>query len=256
MADKPDVVIELSQEGHDVTNTGDENMIWSSRWPSVKLARDPVFNIAAQNVAQDYDHGWGESTAFFTYETSGGTSRPASSTIYSRLYMNNDKLKWIPGGGEPATPLSLKIFMTDIRLDKNFLAEVFSTGGEPSSINRSQVVALSKPGKDVTSEDLRDFVFHSYCRSPMLHQVAYGTTVNNGLGSYILEAVHNLPYIPFHFVFVKQANGWQILQSANPISGVRVTSDRIIYSTSSAVEASIVVLKEPFTLGSTAGVSS
>ncbi len=253
-AEKPDVVVELSQEGHDVTETGDENMIWSSRWPSIKTAREFVFDIAAQNVAQDYAHNWGESTAFFVYTVGATASRP---NVYSQLRLTDTLLRWIPTGGEPATPLKLKCFVTDIKLEQNFLAEIFSTGGEPSIINRSQVVALSKEGKDVTSDDLRDFVFHSYCRSPMLHQVVNTTTaaVSSGPGVNGVDAVHGLPYTPMHFAYKKTASGWQHVVGIGGTEGVFVMADRIRYGNSLAgVEVSLVVWKDPFNLGAVANV--
>ena len=254
MEEKPEIVIELSQEGYDVETAGDENLLFSSQWPSVKYGREVTFSIPNQNNAATYDHDWGEATAFFAYVVGASASEPSA---FPQLAITDTQLKWAGGTGITSA-LELKVFITDIKLEQNYLAPMYNVGAEPSAINRDYLVALSKEGYDVESEDLRNFVFHSYCRSPMLHQVVHGTTaaVASGPGVNGVDAVHGLSYRPMHFVYKKTAAGWVQVVGVGGTEGAFVMSDRIRYgNTASGVEASVIVWKDPFTLTSIANVT-
>lgn len=253
MAEKKRIVVALSQEGYNVETAGDENMVWSSDWRSVHYGQEFIFDIANQQIAQNYDHNLGKAVAFFVYRVGTATSEPE---VNNSLFMTTTQLKWVPNGGEPAAPLKLKVFITDIDLKKNYLAPVFSTGGSPTTINRRYVIALSRKGKSVHSTDLRDFVFHSYCRSPLLHQVSNGVAAPvSGAGVNGVDAVHGLPYVPMNFCYKNTADGWMQLSGIGGGEGVFILSDRVRYgNTALGAEATVIVFKDPFNLGLTASV--
>jgi hypothetical protein len=141
-----------------------------------------------------------------------------------------------------------RYYIFGIDIEQDFEAPVLQSGDstevDPDANNYG--IRVSKEGKSVFSEDLRDFTIHSGTRSPLIHSVDVGTYTTSAT----VTITHNLGVVPFPMLY------WEF--NANPGKWVHLSS-RAAASTTTTVSFtnnagatgdrySLVILKEPLTI--------
>lgn len=253
MADVNDIGIKGSQLGYDVTSLQDYLQSFNSSWPHLKLSDTAVFS---SNVS----HGLGYPPFYIITSSAAdfGADGRVQQTAGDRFAVDSTTLTRFSGASTPR----YFIFRQDLTVD--FTATT-PTGTTPTStVDRNFGFKLTKPGKDVTSTDMRDFSLHSSTIAPFIHMVKNVSMTNTG-GGLGLEATvtHGLGYTPLAFVFMKpNANGYGLPASSYgyvmPPAGVSgryytVNSTSVYVTADSASfpntpQLSVVILKNPFTL--------
>jgi hypothetical protein len=139
--------------------------------------------------------------------------------------------------------------------------------GGNTTYNYDYGIKIAKPDKNIESTDMRDYIMHTRCGSPMVLAVKTEATIhpdNIGpvvAGANVIKYTHNLGYPTLIFGYIKVDSGGTYglisytgkylyvpapLQSqAFPITFTNGIETFIGYDTSVAVGASIIVLRNP-----------
>jgi hypothetical protein len=254
-------VVKLAQPGFDVKTAGDENLIYNSNWPLLKIYKQGSAIIP--DVTQSYTvttHDLKFTPFFFffsnatlnTWLASGAISNERRSDFFGPigdgfLGIDHERLFYTPQGS-PGTSGSLRIYYYIFALDLStpYKAPIIKTGGVGGGDSKT-VFKLAKESKDTSSNDLDDYIVHSRARSPLIHSVTPGTigpdpASTTGFG---LTVYHDLGYSPLFFGFEGQADGSYI-----PIpTGVSfIGNDKYVQKSDVVAgdKISIVILKDPF----------
>jgi hypothetical protein len=261
-----DVVIKLAQPGYDVKTAGDENLVYSSQWPLLKIYRQDKFRIPDVTVATTiathdlkfipvfwwfsnatlaaWSNGFGdtlvnEQRSEFFGPTGGGT-----------LSIDANKLNFSPEVNTNVGALNGYYYIFALDLTKQYTAPVVRIGAVSGRGEDKYVFKIAKPGKDVSSHNLDDFIVHSRARSPLIHSVNPGkVTEDLGGGNFGFTVYHDLDYLPMFFGYTKNANGsYSIIYTGQGGSTLFESDEKKIRFTEAANtrEMTIVILKDPF----------
>lgn len=239
-----DFGIKVSQIGQDVTD-GDTQQVFSSSWPVLRIITAKELRDLSHS-ATTIPHNLKFTPAFITY---GPTSDSNLNMPRQNIYADSSNLYWShPGVGSILD--DTYIIVLDVDIETAFKAPQINASTSSQAVSVSDFgIRLTKPTKDVSSKDLRDYIIHSSARSPMLHAVVPGVTDSNGSFSY----THDLPYNPIFFVYAQAltasfGNPYVLL---NNFAGVTTSGSTIsITGALSNTKVSVVILKDPFTINS------
>lgn len=263
--DRPPVV-KLAQPGYDVKTAGDENLIYNSNWPVLKIYQSGPFqtrNIAVQQSIADHDLGFTPVFWYFAntpinlWANTGTASQEARSEFMGPLgdgvlEIDSKSLTYVPNSAFPGVtgPAALYYYLFALDIAKQYTAPIIKLG-DIQGARGSRVFKIAKPGKDITSDDLFDFILHSRARSPMVHSV---NPTPGTVKSFTVD--HNLTYLPMFFAFEKTARGsYKTLYTGQGgSSSIQSSETQVIFNDSGGKEITIVVLKDPFSAAITIGV--
>lgn len=239
MASEHNIGVKMSQIGWDVKTAGDANLYFSSSWPML-LIQDT--NLAAQGAT--VKHTLNYPPLAFAWNPKDGLSVCGvdSGNIYLPLL--------------GTTPYRYFIFR--VPLNVPYQSDVVKGPLQlPQLADKNFGLKFAKEGKELDSDDLRDFTLHSSARTPLLHAVITGKLGAIGSGDFGgvtgLKWVPDLPYRPVYFAFYS-ADG----VTYNPASTVAQVPPRVNYDSvdkgivlnaaTLSGFGSIVLLKDPLDL--------
>jgi hypothetical protein len=258
-------VIKLAQPGYDVKTAGDENLIYSSLWPLLKIYKQDsytVSDVSQTSVITDHDLNF---VPFFWFFTNNSTSAYQGNVTHAlerrseffgpggdgiRIYGN--KLTFTPSTGNLTGSLKLYYYIFGLDITKQYTAPIVKVGDVRGGSDQKHVFKLAKSGKDIRSNNLDDYVIHSRARSPLIHSVnPTGGAVTN------FTVTHNLGYIPMFFPYTKNSDGSYSLTATGQggASSFLSNENTITFQGSAAKELSIVILKDPFLIDYTVSVN-
>lgn len=237
--------------GYDLNTAVDYLQTFNSSWPLLKVG-------STGNYTGAINHNLG----YYPFYTMASTLTPSSFDQLAGLNgtygVSTSQLVRGSGSGSP------RYYIFRLNLQENFTApHIEGDTTELPTVDNYQF-KISKDGKNIKSNDMRDYSLHSGARSPMVHLVSNGTTTfNSGSSSRERTVNHDLGYIPTAFAFVKPGAGSSLSGLTNenyyilppPVgvsagyyevnnTAVYVNLDSFFFS--SNAEVSIVVLKDPF----------
>ncbi|CAB4176121.1 hypothetical protein UFOVP1522_13 [uncultured Caudovirales phage] len=197
------LVVKLAQPGFNANTAGDQNLVFSSEFPVLKEHMSGVFDIGTyQGLALQsiYEHNLGYTPFFLVFDPQG------QFVLGSNWAVDETKLYFV--NSSPALTGVYRWIIYRLDLFTNYEAPALDVqfaniGGSDDKF----VIKISKEGKDIYSDDLRDFSIHSRARSPLIHKVDAkidwkegGFTVDNHL------VASGLPYSPIAFGFARTAS--------------------------------------------------
>lgn len=256
--DKPPVV-KLAQPGFNVRTAGDENLIYHSSWPLLKIYKEGSYStseIGTRNVIAEHDLGFTPMFWYFAntpinawanFLTAGQTNRSEFMGFVGdgSVEIGPNKLLFEPVSAFPGVTgrSRLYYYIFAIDLAKEFLAPIIKVGDVSGARTSGPVFKLAKEGKSVFSHDLMDFVIHSQARSPLIH------SVNPSPGNVKeFRVSHGLGYLPMFFGYEKTDRGTYKSMPTGQGGSSSFQSDEqsIVFADSGGKELTIVVLKDPF----------
>lgn len=202
-----DIGIKVSQLGKSVENSKDYELLFSSSWPTLKIAFQGSFTIPDQAVDTImFEHNLGYYPAFSLYYADDGFGVYASNYAGSerRIGINKTHLKFFTDTYRSG-PLTIYYYIYLIDVELNFTAPKLDANSASSYYIKDYGFKIAKEGKDINSTDLRDYVIHSGTLTPTIHSVTTGNTLVIGEYSNTGEIVvkHDLGYVPYYYAFYK-----------------------------------------------------
>lgn len=257
--------MKVSQLGYDVLTTGDENLTFSSSWPTLKIYKQGSFTISDDSLEQTItSHGLGYNPAFWVFinDVTLGVGINANNFMFwpsPEFGVNTTELRYFPQNvtGEVITGHYM-IFTTDLTV--NYDAPIIKTAGEQEVIDNDFGFKASDPGVDVNTAVAKDMVITSSMRTPMvqkIHTQAYLAS------SGIISIPHGLPYAPLFYSYGKGAtidpisgtDYWRYLQSDGATTSITTDPDTLNFGASGDLDFTVIICKDPFTLTDTTTVS-
>lgn len=274
-------VIKLAQPGFDVKTAGDENLIYNSNWPNLKIFDQGSFTTnsgaSTPQLIKNHNLGyppliWYTSNDPINYhsklsgDTATGPAVDRSEFLGPTSWfpvVTKDKLIYNAGpGGVNSLDTHFYYYIFALDISKNYIAPIIKTGAIGGAHDSRIKFKIAKPTKNIDSPNLEDYVIHSDARSPLLHSVQVATIGDdsNSVGGVGLTVFHNLGYIPIFFAFrhykddsfFTPGNGtgemWNpVITGTTGGSIFDVDEKKITFSFPvRGVEYSIVILKDPF----------
>lgn len=251
-------VIKLAQPGFDVKTVGDENLIYSSKWPLLPIYKQDsvTFDCSQLDVTlATHDLGFPPVFWYFSnntiaaWENSGVIQQGRRSEIFGpigggTLAVNEKRLFYTSSFPFMSGTSQLYFYIFALDLSVQYNAPIIKTGAVTGGNDGGFVFKIAKPNKNINSHDLSDFVLHSRARSPLIH------SINPSPGTVTQFVVnHNLGYEPMFLAYIKVGGAYQFLQSGQGSAGSLLADTKnITFNDSSGKELTIVVLKDPFLL--------
>lgn len=203
-------VVKLAQPGYDVNTAGDENLIYNSNWPLLKIVASGTFETT--DTATEFqiicEHKLGYPPAFWWFGNMDDTSlNTAEKSKYNtgiavNVGMDEKALYLCTPPGTAFGHIKIEWYIFALDLTKNYTAPQIRVGGVANAESDVKF-KIAKPGKSITSNNLDDFVIHSDTRSPLIHSVTNGVATADGSSptGFSLTATHNLGYEPMMMVY-------------------------------------------------------
>lgn len=252
--------IVASMLGIEVTDAADQDLILSSNFPMLKIDAVKPFTLTSTygNEYTIHTHNYGYPPFFILYQVVGGAL--IQDYFFDEISVTNTAITLFdftsPFVGSDFVPQTRDFVLVVCRnpLTKPYTTPVFRTQSvEAAALNRDYGLITSKPGKDASSTDMRDFTFHSNARNLLIHAVDYREMTTT-----TMTWTNNLPYRPLFFGFISLDSGasFQALYGggqAPPIDQQDDDGNVIIQSFTPAPGTkhygSIWVFKDPFDIG-------
>lgn len=271
------MVVKLAQPGFDVKTAGDENLIYNSNWPLLKIYKTGSFtsnNIGATLgiITEITQHDLGYVPMFWIYSNQpieswsltqtaalGNRSDYIGQVNFVIPTMSRNRLTITSNVSSLNNYISFRYYIFALDLDKQYTAPIIKVGNQTAGKRGKSVFKLAKSGKDINSPNLNDYAIHSDARSPLIHSVNPGIVNEDiGGGSYAFTIYHNLGYAPMFFGYLKGASGSYTQTATGGGGTTKFTADeqKVRYqSTANGQALTIVILKDPFEIDFTVNVT-
>lgn len=263
-------VVKLAQSGQSALEAGDQDLIFSSEWPLLKIYRQGSYQAngsPANDIISTHDLGfvpvfWIFSNNIMNNFLSAGSTGALPMQVTYRSEFNGPT-KFRPSMDKKnfnfitdntfTPPVQFYYYIYALDLEKPYTAPSINLGKQPKGTPPPSVFKIAKSGSPANSSNLEDFVVHSRGRSPLVHAV-YPHTADadssflNGAG---FRFDHNLGYIPMFFLYANTGandtspNRWVLLN----LLGFSSHADEktiTVDTNNPGLQMSLVVLKDPF----------
>lgn len=249
LQEKSDYGLKISKAGFDVNTAQDNDLLFNSSWPSMQIVmvREvtagssfahglpyPPFSIIIPNDPPPSDSGNVNLMRNATVD---------STNVYAPTFSFSN-------GGK------IIVYAVDITVDVEY--PYTAKPRNSTQYDPDYGIKIVKEDEDIDSSDLRDYILHSKCGSPMVLAVKTASTVspnNLGLitpGQSAIQYTNQIDYPTFIFGYVKRIDG---KYEVAPLSGQAYPSTFTNGTTSYIIllqgngtydyEASLVVLRTP-----------
>lgn len=237
--------IKASQPGYDAKTASDIQLLFSSSWPLLKVIHEDDFIISSDTPQTIFTHNLVYPPAFFVCDASTGfsTSNPA---LNLAVGSNANELRYL-SGVSLSFPITIHYQIYALDLTSNYTAPIVQQSLSAQGGVGDFGIKATKPGKDISSSDLRDFTIHSGTQSPMIHQIVSSVTQISAL--FAVVANHNLGYLPLFFPFVS-TNGYYIFTGNYTQSVPRVFGNTSLVRIELGLNtpACLIIFKDPYVL--------
>lgn len=210
-----DVGIKISKPFYDAGRTQPQNLIFSSSWPSLPIATEikipDATALATYTTVGSYyriPHKLTYPPFTMYWQKADISGQAGMGNVYLRQIADVDRTyvyikapQTIEGAAGVTPPIDIKCFALDLSVDIDYLTPVGDN--LQSGYDSNFGIKVSKPNKDISSKDLRDFILHSRAQSPLILAVKNESTVNSA-NTGVVQYTSKLPYPVWVYGFVRQ----------------------------------------------------
>lgn len=183
---KADYGIKISKAGFDALTAADNDLLFNSSWPSVQIVL--VKSVTDGDVIP---HGLSFPPVAFII---GGTT--ATTTMYGQDVDDTNVY--------PRSTGILVVYRVDISTDIEY--PFTNTLSINTEYNPDYGIKMVKVGGDIESTDLRDYILHSRCGSPLILAVKTQETVN-AANPAVVQYTSPLDYAVLNFGYAGVRSG-------------------------------------------------
>jgi hypothetical protein len=197
---KSDYGIKIAKAGFDALTAADNDLLFNSAWPSVQFSMVKTMRKTS-DLYTPIPHGLGFPTiAFLIGGDEATTVMTGQSTDDTNIYVatgfSTKNVGDVIG--------TLVIYPVNISVDVEYSYTAVQSVNTPYDPNYG--IKMVKPGADIESEDMRDYVLHSRCGSPLVLAVKTQETVNPENPTWV-QYTSKLGYPTLNFGYAGVAEG-------------------------------------------------
>jgi hypothetical protein len=212
--------VKVSLPGYSVETAADSNLYFNSDWPIMKIdeALSGSYTMGATSNSTTVNHNLGYPPFTMVFSNTFGYQGPAGN-------VNSTSTTITTGNGD-----SGHYYVFRNPLNQNFQAPQLNLSAPPAGTSNEDFgIKFSKPGRNASSTDLRDFTIHSATRSLMVYQTVYqpikALTDQGFSADFGLDYINTLPYDPVFFAFYSADN-----LNFVPLSAVSATAPKVDFN--------------------------
>lgn len=272
-------VVKLAQPGYDVKTAKDENLIYNSNWPLLKIFKSGKFKTnntkARTEIILNHNLGFTPMVMYFSNWDirgwdggSNGLTSSARSEFQGQLPGANiavdaNNLYYFSYGTISSASVEIEYYIYALDITTNYTAPITKLGTQTAAGKGGKVFKIAKPNEDISSTHLKDYVIHSNARSPLIHSVTAGPIAQDSsvLSGRQTTTYHKLGYLPMFFVYkssplVGYPDAYiQQFGTLNAFVGVTADTQKVAWKDTGAFPLSIIILKDPFLIDYTVRVN-
>lgn len=178
LQDKASNGIKISKAGFDALTAADNDLLFNSSWPSVQIVM--VKSVVSGDTVP---HGLGfPPVAFILGGTTYGTTMFGQDVDDTNIY--------------PRDTGVMVVYKIDVSKDIEYPFD--DTISINTTYNPDYGIKMAKVGADIDSTDLRDYILHSRCGSPLILAVKTQETVNPA-NTAVVQYRSNMGYPTLNF---------------------------------------------------------
>lgn len=238
-----DVGIRISKPFQDVLLSGEADMLFSSSWPSLPIAAQQTYTSPGTDLTVPvvFEHNLGFVPLVAIWQVVGGKASRVKTTSVNRVSSSYVSI--------PATSAdSVTVICYNIDIATEIEYPFVTPSAVESTYSPDYGIKIVKDGRDIDSNDMRDFILHSRCQSPQILAVKTQESGNP------VEYAEPQGYTSWVFGFVRKADGSYYYapyySQGYPRTLIEGTSPNITYSLEyiegfGDTGASIVILRDP-----------
>lgn len=252
---RSDVGVKISKPNFNVNTAADADLVFSASWPSLSVAFSQQVSYSASNLSIPHGLKFPPFTMLWVVDTklydSGSYTAPSKGTM--RIFPDVDSTNvYIPGGilsnyfQSTSSVIHIKSFNIDLSKDVDY--PLISDGsGYQGGYDPNYGFKLVKQNKSIDSYDLRDFIIHSRCQTPLIMAVKTQATMNPA-NTQQIQYTNKLGYPSWNYGFVRtSANKYQyapFFSQAYPKTDTDGVTSSIVWGFTDT-GATLVVLRDP-----------
>lgn len=243
--------IVTTRKGFDVKKVHDYQKIFDSEFPVFKIIKEDSFVIppalSVNNPQVIARHNLGFIPAWLIFTTRGISSNHRKIDGSPNIQMSKNELMWI----DTNTSLIGHYYIFDFDLEKDFIQSSPKTGEiteqEELKIKKQYYgVAVSQKNKDVKNGNLKEMIFTSGARIPLVHKTKHDSYSGNWQ---VVEDYHGLGYPPQFLLYVSDLNyeeSYQLILSSASDFSLYTDENLIQFSYGYlGTSYSYIILKDP-----------
>lgn len=267
-----DVGLKISKPTYNAYQTASENLLFSSSWPSLQIAFEITITTAEQlasyastNTEGQYaiPHNLGYSPFSFYWQPSEDASSVTNGSIRSIANVDDTyayiNVSSVATGFTLGVPINIKCFALDLSKDVDYSVPVGNAIRLPYDPNFG--IKVAKTNQSPSSKDLRNFVIHSRCQSPLVLAVKTQSTSPTSNGTTV-QYTNKLGYPTWNYGFIKtSASAFHYAPYFSQLYPQTFTDGiitDITYQTGApfhSIGATLVILRDPFFAPTVTGVT-
>lgn len=202
-----DYGLKIAKAGFDVLTAPEQELLFNSSWPSLQIVHVKEYTLVGYSPNDVVAHEMP-----FVPLAIGFVSTDSSSAVqdYNGFFpLSADETNLYPGRISPSISsgtLKIVIFNVDITVDIEY--PYTERSGVNKTYDSDYGVKLTKENSDIKSTDLRDYIAHSRCQSPLLLAVKTQETIptqniDAGAGTRTIQYNTGLDFVSYVFGFVR-----------------------------------------------------
>ena len=168
-----DVGLKITKPGVDADAAADNDLIFSSSWAALPVAFETELSTTYSfgSIDNDMSAQHGLSITPFTqawYSIDGGDTyrwSPFVAASSTGVYITGNPAGILPND---TGTIIFKVKAYNIDLTKDVDYAYTTNTGLPKQYDPDYGIKIVKEGKDIDSTDMRDFILHSRCQSPLI----------------------------------------------------------------------------------------
>jgi hypothetical protein len=207
----------IALPGYDAQTAPDYDLSFSSNWPMLQVVKtfmytitsadvttaDPAFNLPVAAVTLYHNLGYYAFADIWQYSPDSRFTNVVAERLNSRagyqMYFGKNSIKvpvaFTDLGGSIILPvgtvLSVKVYTFDFTQAFSYAAVLPPVG--PSTYDPHVGIKIVRSGRDITSRDLRNFIFHSKGSAPQILTVQTPTNANFTGGVVTYQIPNGIP---------------------------------------------------------------
>ena len=249
MTKAQDYGIKIAQPNFDARTAGDYQLLFNSSWPSLAVAYTTTITIGP-NLTGTVSHNLGFPAFTRVYQILNGVGTVITNGVNGSNTFIFDNNTVTITNWDASNTMTFNVVVYNLDISKGVKYKLLTPPANKVPYNPDYGIKIPKPGKSLTSKDLRDFTLHTRAQSPAVLSVL---TQDDSTDGFTIPFTNPGNYTAWIFGFwmgVTLGNTWwqptDMYTQAEP--GIYINTDGVTFRLQGTFpdnKAALVVLRDP-----------